>query len=159
MPTHSAIELQFDTASAYRARDLTAFEQRMDHWLQHTIRNGRGRNYGQALHMYHTYRGLFALEADRVEEAKLHLLQSAGIPRSPVVFAFGPNMLLAKQLLERGERLVLYQFFSLCKLCWWFPLRWYRVAQWRGAMLRGELPGFGGNLYYHMGDPPPWVRA
>ena len=105
--------------------------------------------------MYHTYRGLFALEADRVEEAKLHLLQSVGIPRSPVVFAFGPNMLLAKQLLERGERLVLYQFFSLCKLCWWFPFRWYRVAQWRGAMLRGELPDFGGNLILSHGRSAP----
>lgn len=107
-------------------------------------------NYGQATFVGNTVLGLIALQANDVEKAKAHLLASARIEGSPVLKSFGPNMLLAKQLLEKGEREPVIEYFDLCAKFW--TSNKGKLDQWKTAVQKGETPDFGANLKYLLDD-------
>ena len=155
----SLTDLQQATALAYKANDFTEFEHRIGEWLDFSIQVYNGAHYGSALHMNHIYRGLFALQNEDGNAAKLHLLRATGVPSSPVLRSFGPNMRLAQEFLTRGERMIVFQYFNGCKSFWWFPFRFVQLSRWRSAMHRGQLPDFGGNLYYNMGPVSLWQNG
>jgi hypothetical protein len=71
-------------------------------------------NYGNAIEVGNLVLGLIALSAGNLTEAKGYLLEAGKSPGSPQLNSFGPNMLLAKELLDRGEREVVIQYFDLC---------------------------------------------
>jgi hypothetical protein len=75
-------------------------------------------NHGNALHQAHTALGRVALRRDKLAEAKVHLLEAGRTPGSPQLNSFGPNMLLAQELLERGEKEVVLEYFDLCRAFW-----------------------------------------
>jgi hypothetical protein len=55
-------------------------------------------------------------------------------------------MLLAKELLERGETEVVLEYFELCKKFWASPHR--KLEQWAEDVKSNRIPQFGGNLAY-----------
>ena len=59
-------------------------------------------NYGNAVFEAHTILGRVALSRDDIRGAERHLLESGRTPGSPQLNSFGPNMILADRLLERG---------------------------------------------------------
>ncbi len=70
-------------------------------------------NYFNILHKAHTYLGLIALEENDIEEAKKNLILSGAIEGSPQLKSFGPDMILAKKLLERGEKQIVLHYLRL----------------------------------------------
>lgn len=64
---------------------------------------------------------------------------------APTLNSFGPNMSLAKELLERGEREVVLEFFELCRTFW--ECEEGRLDTWSDDVRRGEIPNFGANLH------------
>lgn len=86
--------------------------------------------------------GRIALIDDDTERAGEFLLAagSALATRS----SFGPNMLLARELLERGEREVVLEYFELCAPFWERD----RLDEWSAAVRKGQIPDFGANLRY-----------
>ncbi len=71
-------------------------------------------NYGNAIHIANTFLGLIAMKNGDVEKAKKHLIASALTPGSPQLKSFGPNMLLAKELLKINERRIVLQYLKMC---------------------------------------------
>ncbi len=104
------------------------------------------RNDGNAIHYGHLVLGRVALERGDLEGAKRHLIESGKTEGSPNLGSFGPNMSLAKQLLEQGERAIVLEYLDLCGAFW--ERGSDRLADWKEAIADGRTPLFGANLNY-----------
>ena len=100
--------------------------------------------YSDARHIGNTILGLQALAASDVANAREHLLASGNVPGSSVLKSFGPNMQLAKQLLESGEREAVTQYLDYCAQFW--ELDSGRLDRWKATIKQGVVPQFGSNL-------------
>jgi hypothetical protein len=105
-----------------------------------------GWNRGNRMHHGNLILGRIALTKDDVEEAKSRLLLAGKTTGSPQLNSFGPNMVLAKELLERGETEVVLEYFALCAEFWKSPQR--KLEQWVEDVKADRIPRFGGNLAY-----------
>lgn len=106
----------------------------------------RGRSTGNFTHFGNLVLGRLALRDGDVEKAKTHLVESARIDGSPQLNSFGPNMTLAKELLEKGEKQAVLQYFELCGKFW--EMGHERLDAWAAVVKQGEIPDFGANLAY-----------
>jgi tetratricopeptide (TPR) repeat protein len=100
--------------------------------------------YGQAFHDGHVALGRVSLKNGEVEQAKAHLLQAGGTPGGGTLTSFGPNMSLAKELADRGERDTVITYLELCRSFWQSP----QLNQWIQTLKDGKVPNFGANLTY-----------
>lgn len=105
-----------------------------------------GWNRGNRIHHGNLILGRIALSDGNVDEAKSRLLLAGKTPGSPQLNSFGPNMQLAKELLERKETEVVLEYFELCKKFWASPLR--KLEQWTDDVKSKRTPQFGANLAY-----------
>jgi len=103
-------------------------------------------NAGNRIHHGNLILGRIALRKGDVEEAKIRLLAAGKTPGSPQLDSFGPNMTLAKELLERGERETVLEYFTLCSQFWKSPFQ--KLDEWTEDVKAGRVPRFGGNLAY-----------
>ena len=103
-------------------------------------------NYGNAVQDANQVLGLIALGAGDVAEARRRLLASADSKGSPQMNSFGPNMQLAKALLEEGEKDVVLEYFKRCATFW--KMGEARLEGWTASVKKGEIPEFGANLDY-----------
>lgn len=103
-------------------------------------------NYGNAIQDGNLVLGRIALKEGKIEEAKHCLLAAGKSPGSPQMDSFGPNVSLAKDLLEKGERDVVLQYFELCRVFWKDDFG--KLNEWSSAVKAGKTPDFGANLVY-----------
>src|SRR5207245_278418 len=75
-------------------------------------------NYGNAVQDANLVLGRIAVREGRIDDAKQYLLEAGKSPGSPQMNSFGPNMSLAKDLLEKGEPQVVLEYFDLCRNFW-----------------------------------------
>jgi tetratricopeptide (TPR) repeat protein len=90
--------------------------------------------------------GRIAVRQGDVAGGSAYLLKSAAIKGNPHLDTFGPNMMLAKELLEKGERTSVLQYFDLCGAFWKDDDG--KLKQWRSSVASGTNPDFGANLRY-----------
>jgi hypothetical protein len=90
--------------------------------------------------------GRVALVNGDLNEAKERLVLAGQTSGSPVLMSFGPNMSLAKELLEKGERETVIKYFEECATFW--KDHQEKLAQWTAQVRAGETPQFGANLIY-----------
>lgn len=126
----------YDKAADYAHELLSDAEQKKEGW-----------NYGNAIHNGHATLGLLALRSDDIATARLELLEAGKTPGSPQLNSFGPGMTLANELLKRGEREAVLEYFALCRKFW--KLGRSQLDAWSDAVRKGETPVFGGNLNLH----------
>jgi len=106
---------------------------------------------GSATHTGNMVLGLIALESDDIEKAKEHLLAAGHvIGNPPTLTSFGPDMLLAKKLIEKGERETVVQYFDLCANFW--KRENAKLEKWKNVVEQGGIPDFGANLIYVTND-------
>ncbi len=110
-------------------------------------------NYGNAIHHGHNLLGRIELKGNRLGPAVEHLLEAGKTRGSPQLNSFGPNMTLAKELLELGETEAVLEFLDLCEAFWKTVAHEVAGAshpldRWREAIQAGEIPDFGANLLY-----------
>jgi hypothetical protein len=103
-------------------------------------------NYGNAIQDGNLVLGRIAARNGQIEEAKKYLLQAGKSPGSPQMDSFGPNMSLAKDLLEKGERDSVLQYFELCRKFW--SMDYGKLDEWSKDVKAGQIPDFGANLVY-----------
>jgi hypothetical protein len=86
------------------------------------------------------------LQKGNVEEAKNYLILAGKTNGSPQLNSFGPNMSLAKELLEKREREIVIQYFDLCSRFW--KNDFSNLNNWKEIIRKGEIPYFGANLVF-----------
>jgi len=99
-----------------------------------------------AIHYGNIVLGRIALRRGDMGVASAHLLKAAEVRDSPHLATFGPNMMLARELLENGERKSVLEYFDLCGKFWTSDER--KLSHWRASVLSGGVPDFGANLHY-----------
>jgi RNA polymerase sigma factor (sigma-70 family) len=131
-------QMAFDAGEGEKARTYaTAL-------LQQASEQQTGWNYGDAIYRGNAILGRLALRGGNLEEAKQYLLAAARTTGSPVLNSFGPNMALAKELLQQGEKDTVLEYFKLCGKFWQND----KIAAWTEQVNQGSIPDFGANLVY-----------
>lgn len=103
-------------------------------------------NHGNAIHDGHMVLGRVALREGAIETAEKELLMAGGTPGSPQLDSFGPNMSLAKDLLEQNHTDAVVEYFGLCAKFW--EMERGRLRRWTVLAEAGEMPNFEANLLY-----------
>lgn len=114
---------------------LTVLPKYKDNW-----------NYGNAVQDANLVLGRIAVLEGRLDDAKQFLNKAGQSPGSPQMDSFGPNMSLAKDLLEKGETDIVLQYFELCRKFW--KMENGKLDQWSREVKAGNVPDFGANLVY-----------
>ncbi len=129
-------DLKFDSAAqACAAKALNLAKEYINNW-----------NAGNAIHDANLVLGMDALSQKKTSEASAFLIRSAEINGSPQLNSFGPNMVLAKSLIEKGEQAAVLKYFALCKKFW--KEDHGKLALWTTQVQKGLTPDFGANLHY-----------
>ncbi len=102
------------------------------------------REYGSAVHYSNIVLGRIAVSEGKLEDAKKFLIEAGQAPPTPYLAANGPNMALAKDLLETGEKQVVLDYIELCRNYWTDDGG--RLNQWVQDVNGGKVPDFGPNL-------------
>ncbi len=96
--------------------DWSRVENELEHLHQDLPAEDNHWNYGNVYHQCMTLNGLLALYKDHdLARAKAFLALSAQTPTSPQLLSFGPNMLLAKSILEHGEFEAVDSYLAGCE--------------------------------------------
>lgn len=108
--------------------------------------NSGGRNHGNRTHWGHLTLGRIAFAEGNIEEAKYRLIAAAMIQGSPQLNSFGPDMTLAEELLEAGEKDVVLKYFELCAVFWESGKD--DLADWTALVKFDRKPNFRRNLRF-----------
>lgn len=100
---------------------------------------------GDAVHDGNLVMGRIAVQEGRMEDANQFLLEAGKSIGSPVLDSFGPNMSLARDLLQAGQVETVLQYFELCRKFW---NDGQKLTQWTEDVRAGRMPDFGANLVY-----------
>jgi hypothetical protein len=79
-------------------------------------------------------------------QPEIVFLASAESSGSPNLSSFGPNMSLARDLLEHGEREVVLAYFKRCGVFWRSGED--QLKEWTREIQNNVIPDFGANLRY-----------
>jgi hypothetical protein len=101
-------------------------------------------DYGNEIHDGNLVRGLIALRSGNIPGAAHDLIEAGKTPGSPQLNSFGPDMTLAKGLLEAGEKDAVLEYLSLCKKFW--KMGEARIDSWTQTIRAGGTPDFTMNL-------------
>jgi hypothetical protein len=132
--------------TAFEAGETAKAQQYASELLQSAQKFKNDWNYGNAVHKGNIILGRIALQRGDTASAKEHLLAAGETPGSPQLNSFGPNMTLAKELLEKGERDVVLAYLQSCAKFW--KMGTDNLQSWMATVKAGGIPEFGGNLLY-----------
>lgn len=97
-------------------------------------------NYGNAIHDANIVFGMISLSEGKVDEAKNFLIKAGQSPGSPQIKNFGPNLMLAKALLEAKEEKIVVEYFQLIKVIW--TNNEGHLDRWTYTIKQGGMPDF-----------------
>ena len=103
-------------------------------------------NYGNAIFYGNFVLGRIAVKRGDFARAGKYLLAAGATPGSPQLNSFGPNMTLAKELVENGQSDVALRFLALCKKFW--KMDYGKLDQWSADIRGATTPDFSSNLRY-----------
>jgi hypothetical protein len=132
--------------SAYAAGEIEKASHYAEELLKAGKRHPKDWNYGNSIHDGNNILGRIAFKKGDVKQACEYLLKAGQTPGSPQLDSFGPNMSLAKELLEAGEKETVLQYSQLCRKFW--KTGGTRIDDWTKEVKAGQIPDFGPNLVY-----------
>jgi beta-lactamase regulating signal transducer with metallopeptidase domain/tetratricopeptide (TPR) repeat protein len=129
--------------AALKAGDLDKAADYANQMLSSTESNP---NDGDFIYNGNFVLGMIAVQNGNLDAAVEYLLAAGDTSGSPVLNSFGPNMSLAKELLDRGERDVVLAFLKKCMKFW--SSEFSPCSRWIQEMEEGRTPDFSGHLNY-----------
>ncbi len=90
--------------------------------------------------------GMVAVKKDDIKSACEYLLKAGETKGSPTLVSFGPNLNLAKELLEHGERDTVAAFLKQCREFWTSGRD--KCDIWIKEIEEGKTPDFRTQMYY-----------
>ena len=126
--------LQYTKAEKYAKEALEAAQHGQFWWT------------GDAVHQGNIVLGRLALGRGDVSAAKDYLLAAGKAPGTLLLASLGPNMGLARDLLNRGERDAVIAYLEECQTFWKADRG--KLAEWLALVRAGLKPDFGPNLDY-----------
>jgi tetratricopeptide (TPR) repeat protein len=132
--------------AAFDAGDLVKARAYATQLLEAARTSSRSWDYGNAIHQANLVLGRIAVTEGRLSDAATFLLAAGATPGSPQLDSFGPNMTLARDLLERGDAASVLKYFELCGKFW--KMGGERLAAWTAQVQSGRVPQFGAHLRY-----------
>jgi len=133
---------------AYEDHEFEKLEQLANEYLDAANNYKDNWNYGNAIHHGNLYLGRIAIINGNINEAKKYLIKAGKTKGSAQLNSFGPNMALAKELLEAGEKDIVIQYIDLIKKFWNRIWSWRRTQKWKKQIRQGKIPDFGPHLVY-----------
>lgn len=116
--TETLLTLKADLArAAFEAGQLDAAREHAAETLAGNT-DTKNWNYGNHVHEMNQILGRIALRQGKREEAKRALLAAGATPGSPQLGSFGPNFVLARELLVKGEKVTVIQYLDLVGRFW-----------------------------------------
>jgi len=105
-------------------------------------------NYGNIIHNANQILGRSALREGKLADAKTYLLRGGATPGSPQLNSFGPQMQLARELLEKGEKEPVLQYLDLVSKFWASDKEQSElskrhaalIAGWKREIAEGKIP-------------------
>ncbi len=99
--------------------------------------DGKNWNYGNIIHDGNQILGRCALREGRLADAKTYLLKAGATPGSPQLNSFGPQMQLARELLETGEKEAVLQYLDLVIKVWASETEQSELSNEHAALIAG----------------------
>lgn len=107
----------------------------------------KSEQYDDAFHHGHLILGRIALFYGDFEKAEKYLNLASKVKSTPVLKSFGPNMTLAKELLEKNRKEAVLNYLEACALFWTDGKE--KLETWKKVInTEGGIPDFGANLSY-----------
>lgn len=143
----SLVELREQSEVAFNAGEYDKAAKYADELLSKLSADQlHSKRYGSHVHTAHIVLGRIALLKGDVKTAGRHLLDAGSVKGGATLSSFGPNMALAKELLEHGERDVVIAYLKRCKSFW--DMDRGKLTEWIATIEEGGVPNFGANLVY-----------
>ncbi len=101
---------------------------------------------GDAIHQGNIVLGRLAFRRSDIESAKRYLLAAGKAPGTSQLASLGPNMALARDLLDRGEQDTVVAYLEECRQFWDGDRG--KLPEWIALVKAGLKPDFGRNLDY-----------
>jgi len=134
--------------SALNSGDLDLAENLAIEFLELAKSNLKSWNYGNAIHHANLMLGKISLIYNDIEQSKKYLIKASKTIGSPQLNSFGPNMSLAKELLEIGESEIVLLYINNTRKFWVKKFSWQKTKNWENEIRKGLIPDFKGNLIY-----------
>jgi len=100
----------------------------------------RNWNYGNAIYTGNSILALIALGEGDMNLARTYMLAASLTPGSPQLDSFGPDLTIAKEMLDRGEREAVVNFLNNVSKFW--DGRVETITEWKEIIRRGQIPIF-----------------
>ncbi len=120
---------QAPAASDYAQQALAVVQREPDAWFA-----------GDIVHGADTVLGLVAAGRGDLPAAAQFLIASARVQGTGVLSSFGPNTMLAKTLLDKGERRPVLEFLRLCAGFWTSGVEMRELDEWTEQVQAGRTP-------------------
>ena len=105
-------------------------------------------DYGNVVHHAHILLGRIYLATKDTRHSMIELREASNVKGSPQLNTFGPNLLLARDLLDRGAKSEVLRYLDMCAKFWSTKDAKRRLTQWKAQIKNGRHPTFGKNLDY-----------
>ena len=139
METERFYEIRLIMEKAFSDGEIISAEKLAIEYLEiANIKKGNW-NYGNAIHHANLILGRIALKNGDTLSAKKYLIKAGNTPGSPQLNSFGPNMLLAKELLEKGEKKSVIEYLNLTKKFWKLFFSWRKVRKWKKEIMKDKI--------------------
>ena len=130
---------------AFAAGDMTKARTYAEQFISAAAASPGGWNTGNLTHQGNLVLGRIAVREGRITDALMFLERSGQTTGSPQMNSFGPNMSLAKDLLEARETAAVLAYFERCRAFW--KMGGSQLDTWAAEVRNGKIPNFGANLH------------
>lgn len=130
--------LQYLAKAALAADNLEKAGQYANQMLSQNMQDW---NQGNNVHYGNIILGEIELRSNNIEGAKDYLIKAGKTSGSPQLDSFGPDLALAEELFEQGERKTVLEYLDLCSKFWETGKQ--HLYQWTVDIQEGKVPHFG----------------